>query len=93
MGGPITAQEAQRSRLLSGGSPWLLQQVRVYERPRSRSSIVDDRLYYDIRNHLVHFLTTRSKEFSELSSEQAKDLPKKIRLSQEQPSKPKLLAS
>ncbi len=63
------------------------------ERPRSRSSIVNDQLYYDIRNHLVHFLTTRSKEFSELSSEQAKDLPKNIRLSQEQPSKPKLLAS
>ena len=63
------------------------------ERPRSRSSIVDDPLYYDIRNHLVHFLTTRSKEFSELSSEQARDLPKTIRLSQKQPSKPKLIAS
>ncbi len=63
------------------------------KRPRSRSSIVDDPLYYDIRNHLVHFLTTRSKEFSELSSEQAKDLPKTIRLSQKQPSKPRLLAS
>ncbi|MFZ8871237.1 MAG: ABC transporter ATP-binding protein, partial [Litorivicinaceae bacterium] len=63
------------------------------ERPRSRSSIVDDPLYYDIRNHLVHFLTTRSKEFSELSSEQARDLPKTIRLSQKQPSKPRLIAS
>jgi len=63
------------------------------DRPRSRSSIVDDPLYYEIRNHLVHFLTTRSKEFSELSSVEAKNLPETIRLSEYKNRDQTLLAS
>lgn len=52
------------------------------ERPRSRASIVEDPLYYDIRNHLVHFLTSRSQLFSGLDAEQARQLPHTIRLSE-----------
>ncbi len=52
------------------------------DRPRSRGSIVEDALYYDIRNHLVQFLTSRSKEFSGPSSESGGHLPKMVRLSE-----------
>ncbi len=31
-------------------------------RPRVRAEIVDDPFYYEVRNHLVHFLARRSKE-------------------------------
>lgn len=34
-------------------------------RPRNRATIIDDPNYYNIRNHLVHFLVTRSSELSE----------------------------
>lgn len=33
-------------------------------RPRNRANIIDDPAYYKIRNHLVHFLVTRSGELS-----------------------------
>lgn len=33
-------------------------------RPRARDEIVDHPLYYEIRNHLVHFLARRSKELA-----------------------------
>lgn len=33
-------------------------------RPRNRGNIIDDPAYYKIRNHLVHFLVTRSGELS-----------------------------
>lgn len=35
------------------------------DRPRNRANIVDDPAYYRIRNHLVHFLVTRSGRISE----------------------------
>lgn len=54
-------------------------------RPRSRATIVDDPMYYEIRNHLVHFLTTRSKEFSGGTAGNDRDLPMTVRLSEHSP--------
>jgi nitrate/nitrite transport system ATP-binding protein len=62
------------------------------DRPRSRGSIVEDALYYDIRNHLVQFLTSRSKEFSGPSSESGGHLPKMVRLSENSIIKKKTMA-
>ena len=39
------------------------------KRPRERSSIIRDPAYYPIRNHLVDFLVTRSKELAGSSQE------------------------
>ncbi|HSG03163.1 MAG TPA: ABC transporter ATP-binding protein [Marinobacterium sp.] len=63
-------------------------------RPRSRATIVDNPLYYEIRNHLVQFLTTRSKEFSgqQVSSEE-KVYPNVVRLSEKAEVKKRLKAS
>jgi nitrate/nitrite transport system ATP-binding protein len=52
-------------------------------RPRSRASIVEDPLYYEIRNHLVHFLTSRSKEIDgKAQSAIDKAHPNVVRLSE-----------
>lgn len=63
------------------------------DRPRSRSSIVDDPLYYEIRNHLVHFLTDRSKDFSGSEATLPEGMPQVVRLSEERAKKSKLKAS
>lgn len=53
-------------------------------RPRSRASIVEDPLYYEIRNHLVHFLTERSAQFSGQPSAGRESTPMTVRLSERQ---------
>jgi nitrate/nitrite transport system ATP-binding protein len=63
---------ADRILLMTNG-PYaqIAESVKVdIERPRERSSIIHDPAYYPIRNHLVDFLVTRSKELAD-SSQQA----------------------
>lgn len=63
-------------------------------RPRSRSSIVDDPLYYEIRNHLVHFLTSRSKEIDgKAQSAEEKAHPNVVRLSEKTAAKTSVAAT
>ena len=51
-------------------------------RPRSRASIVDDPMYYEIRNHLVHFLTERSAQYSGQAASEQAGAPTTVRLSE-----------
>ncbi len=51
-------------------------------RPRSRGTIVDDPMYYEIRNHLVHFLTSRSADFSGKQESTSVEYPTTVRLSE-----------
>lgn len=58
---------ADRILLMTNG-PYaqIAESVKVdIERPRERSSIIHNPAYYPIRNHLVDFLVTRSKELSD----------------------------
>ena len=49
-------------------------------RPRNRTEIVDHPNYYAIRNHLVHFLNTRSKELSGQPSNGKPQKPETVRI-------------
>ncbi len=54
-------------------------------RPRDRANIIDDPGYYRIRNHLVHFLVTRSGELSgSVTEEDAETLEVDPTLDEEQ---------
>ncbi|MEM8836542.1 MAG: ABC transporter ATP-binding protein [Pseudomonadota bacterium] len=49
-------------------------------RPRKRDEIIEHPNYYAIRNHLVHFLATRSKELASKSSDGAVNTPETVRI-------------
>lgn len=58
---------ADRILLMSNGPYATVAESVVVDipRPRRRAEVIHDEGYYKIRNHLVHFLATRSKEISE----------------------------
>lgn len=49
-------------------------------RPRKRDEIIDHPNYYAIRNHLVHFLASRSKELSGPKGGKAANTPETVRI-------------
>ena len=49
------------------------------ERPRERANIIHHPDYYDIRNHLVEFLATRSRELAGKQDDDANSAPKVVR--------------
>ncbi|WP_417845306.1 ABC transporter ATP-binding protein [Thalassospira povalilytica] len=49
------------------------------ERPRERANIIHHPDYYDIRNHLVEFLATRSRELAGKQDDDANSAPKIVR--------------
>ncbi len=58
-------------------------------RPRTRDTLVDDPAYYQIRNHLVHFLARRSKEMSENQDKIQPAPPEVVRFTTAQGSDPR----
>ncbi|MGB3405924.1 MAG: ABC transporter ATP-binding protein [Jannaschia sp.] len=54
-------------------------------RPRSRTEIVEHPNYYAIRNHLVHFLGTRSKELSGKRMSDGPSHPETVRIDKTEP--------
>ncbi|MXQ07858.1 ATP-binding cassette domain-containing protein [Alphaproteobacteria bacterium GH1-50] len=49
-------------------------------RPRNRTEIIEHPNYYAIRNHLVQFLGTRSKELAGKKSDEADNRPETVRI-------------
>ena len=49
-------------------------------RPRKRDQIIDHPNYYAIRNHLVHFLATRSKELAGKQTGATENSPQTVRI-------------
>lgn len=49
-------------------------------RPRKRDQIIDHPNYYAIRNHLVHFLATRSKELAGQQTGSENNTPQTVRI-------------
>ena len=49
-------------------------------RPRKRDQIIDHPNYYAIRNHLVHFLATRSKELAGRQNGSESNTPQTVRI-------------
>lgn len=49
------------------------------DRPRARDTVIDHPAYYQIRNHLVHFLARRSKELAEVTDKEPLAQPKTVR--------------
>lgn len=62
---------ADRILLMSNGPYATVAESVVIDipRPRRRADIIHDSAYYPIRNHLVDFLTTRSRQLSEAGSQ------------------------
>lgn len=54
-------------------------------RPRSRTEIIEHPNYYAIRNHLVHFLGTRSKEMAGKSGSTDTNSPAPVRIDKTEP--------
>ncbi len=82
---------ADRILLMSNG-PYarIAESVEVsIDRPRTRDTMVEDPVYYQIRNHLVHFLSRRSLELSESSEKRVLTQPETVRFTSAKGSAPR----